>query len=117
MSEELARYESIPNLSRDEVETAIRNDDVEVLIYASLSASLSTGDATWAEETAYRLIGHSDPTVRGNAYLSLGHVARIFGTLNRNRAIASLEIGKKDMSSYVRGHAEDALDDIEQYLA
>ena len=63
-----------------------------------------------------RLVALADETVRGNAVLALGHIARIHGALDRAKADAILRRAKGDDSAYVRGQAEAAGDDIAHFL-
>jgi hypothetical protein len=110
------KYEVIPTLSKDEIETAIVRDDPEELLYAVLSAALYSDDPVWAEDVCVRLSSHKHFNVRGNAILGFGHLARIHGILTERRVKPIIEAGFRDESSYVRGHADDAADDVELFL-
>ncbi|MGE3466902.1 MAG: HEAT repeat domain-containing protein [Pyrinomonadaceae bacterium] len=94
----------------------LRSDDAKIVSDAVLSAALYSGDGAWAEQLAYRLIDHSEPVVRGNALLSLAHIARVHGTLDRQRAIDVLRAAKNDRDEFVRGQANDALEDVQHYI-
>src|SRR5687767_6219278 len=109
-------YAPIPRMSKRDINAALRENDSKKLSVAVLSAALHSGDGVWAETIAYRLIDHQDPLVRGNAFLSLGHIARVHGTLDRSRAIDVLRVATHDMEEYVRGHALDALDDVQHWI-
>jgi hypothetical protein len=109
------KYEPIPSMSREEIETAIGRDSPSELSVAVLSAALNSTDPSWAESVCVRLSIHPDPGVRGNAILGLGHIARLHGALQAHsfRAIAE---ARADPHPYVRGHAESAADDVEVFL-
>ena len=109
-------YESIPNFDRRVIELAIKNDEVEILRLAALSAAMNSGDGPWAESICYELAAHPDDNVRGNALLSLGHIARIFGTLDRGRAIRTLRLSLQDPNEFVRGQAYDGLEDVKWFI-
>jgi HEAT repeat protein len=81
-----------------------------------LSAALYSGDGQWAEELVYKLIDHSDALVRSNAMLSLSHIARVHGTLDRQRAIDVLRVARNDRDESVRSQAEDALEDVQHFI-
>ena|SRR6266550_2157750 len=110
------RYEAIARRSKDEVESAISTNDPEELLYAVLSAALYADDREWAEDICLRLSSHEHFNVRGNAILGLGHIARIHGDLDELRAKPVIEAALQDENDYVRGHANDAADDVEAFL-
>lgn len=116
MNSEVLRYEPIPWLGRRAINAAVREDNVELLRIAAISAALGSGDGIWAEKICYKLIAHPDSVVRGNAGLSLGHISRIHGALNRQRAIKTLRQLCKDEDEFVRGQAESGLDDVKWFL-
>lgn len=58
----------------------------------------------------------SDPLVRGNALLSFGHLARRFGQLPREPVYDLVARGLVDADGHVRGQADAAADDLEQFL-
>ncbi len=103
-------------MGRSAINAAIRKNDIDQLRYAALSAALESGNGPWAEEITYRLIDHTDSIVRGNACLSLGHIARVFGALDRKRAIETLKKALSDDDDFVRRHAQDAIDEVKWFL-
>ena len=109
-------YREIPKLSRAEIERAIADNDVEALKIAAISASMYGGDYEWAENLCIRLFEHDDVTVRGNAVLSFGHIASVFGALNEVLVKPIIERALKDPEEYVRGQAQDAVDDTKWFL-
>ena len=110
------RYEPIPELTRTEVEAAIARDDPDELLRAVLAAALQAEDGAWAEDVCARLAAHPHPDVRGNAVLGLGHLARVHGRLDRERAMPLLEAALADADEHVRGQADAAADDVEHFL-
>ncbi|HZU31954.1 MAG TPA: hypothetical protein VFB79_12620 [Candidatus Angelobacter sp.] len=110
------KYEPIPVLSKTEIENAIRRDDPQELPYAVLSAALYSSDQEWAQDVCLRLAQHSHFNIRGNAILGFGHIARIHRNLDQPRIRPLIEQALFDPHAYVRGHAEDAADDIEHFL-
>jgi hypothetical protein len=58
----------------------------------------------------------SDPLVRGNALLSFGHLARRFRELPRDPVYDLVVQGLADSHPHVRGQADAAADDLDQFL-
>lgn len=99
-----------------DVEAAIARDDPAELLYVPIAVSLAPPGRVWAEQVCLRLARHHNATVRGNAILGLGHLARTFRFLNRSAVQPIIEGGLKDADAYVRGQTEAAADDIEWFL-
>jgi hypothetical protein len=109
-------YRPIPEMSRDEVEGAIRRDDPEEVSVAVLSAALHSDDPEWAESVCLYLAAHQHPSVRGNAVLGFGHLSRLHGSLDEPKVKPVIESALHDPDAYVRGQAECAADDVEHFL-
>jgi hypothetical protein len=116
MAVQRARFESIPEWTRAEVEAAIDRNEPDELLYAVLAAALYAEDPKWAEDVCYQLASHPHFNVRGNALLGFAHIARIHRVLDRQRVQPLLEAGMRDGHEYVRGHAYDAVDAVEHFL-
>jgi len=109
------RYKSIPPITRRAALAALRGDPGR-LVHAVLAVALHEGDVRWAERYCRRVAGHDDPDVRGNALLSLGHLARRSGTLDQGTVKPLLEAGLAHPDRRVRQRAEIAADDVEFFL-
>ena len=116
MAAQRARFESIPEWTKAEVEAAISRNEPEELLYAVLAAALYAEDAAWAEDVCYCLASHAHFNVRGNALLGFAHIARIHRSLDRPRVQPLLEAGMRDRHEYVRGQAYGAVDEIQHFL-
>jgi len=116
MTDDELIYEPIPWMSKREINSVIRNNEPGVLSIAVLSAALYSGDGIWAEKICYKLVQHPHANVRGNALQSLGHIARVHGTLDRKRAIKLLQAALNDEHEDVRGNAYNALEDVKHYI-
>ncbi len=115
-NDELLEYESIREFTPNEAEMLIQRNVVEPLRYVPIGVSLYADDLAWAESVCIRLSAHGDPTVRGNAVLGFGHLARRFGTLNIEAIRPIVDAALADPSEYVRMQASDANDDLRWYL-
>lgn len=94
------------------MEVALGRDDPD-----ELHVAVSSGALKWDEAgtLCLRLAERADPNVRGNAVLDLGHLARRFGHLSA-AAVSVVETARSDGSTYVRGQAEAAPDDVGSFV-
>lgn len=102
--------------TRYEIEDLLGTAEPEELAEVPIVISLDPPDAAWAEEICLDLTDHEDPTVRGNAVLALGHLARTTGDLDEGRTRAAIAAALVDEDEYVRGQAEAAAEDLETYM-
>src|SRR6185295_6125780 len=109
------QYEPIDPMSREEVEAALSRADPEELYRVVIAVGLHADDCEWACAICLHLARHHHFNVRGNAILSLGHLARRFGYLDPV-ARRTIEDGLRDVDEYVRGQAVDAADDAHHFL-
>ena len=109
-------YESIPEITKLEVEESIKRNDPEELLYTVLSVALYSEDLNWAESICLKLAKHPHFNVRGNAILGFGHLARIHGKLTEKNIKPIIEAALQDEDEYVRGQAWSASDDVEHFL-
>ena len=109
-------YEEIRELTPDDVARVLSRGDPRELLYVPLSVGLHADDPVWAQGVCTGLASHPDGTVRGNALLGLGHIARVHGVLDEGVARPLLLAGLDDESEHVRGQARSAIDDVEHCL-
>ncbi len=106
--EELEKYE------HEDVTSAVERDEAEELRQVVVVVALEDADYAFADQLCVRLAHHRDATVRGNALLGFGHLARRFGQVSaEGRAL--LEAGVRDHDPHVRGQSESAADDIAMF--
>lgn len=108
-------YEPISDFGRRAIKKAIKEDNISILITASISAAWFQEDK-WAQEICLKLSEHENFNVRGNAILSLGYIAMYGGKLDKARVKQAVRRGLADPEPYVRGHASDVKEDIKHYL-
>lgn len=99
-----------------QVEAVIAADNPADVLYAPILVSMNPPDAAWAASVCTRLAVHPDPTVRGNAMLGFGHLARTTGELDRKIVRPLLKAGLSDPHPYVRGQANAGWDDVRFFL-
>ncbi len=110
------RFQDLENFNIEDVDAAIRRNDVAELQLVPVTVAISFSDRSYAEEVCLRLSVHTDTRVRGNAVMSLGHLARRFRKLDEKTVKPVIESALKDPDEYVRVHAKSAADEIHQFL-
>lgn len=101
-----------------DVEAVIARGDPAELLYVPIVVGMNAADCErqWVEEICLKLAEHDHFNVRGNAILGLGHVARTCRALDIERAIPAIRKALTDGDPFVRGHAEDTVQDLETFL-
>lgn len=104
--------------TRDDVEAVLLRGDPGELLYVPVVVGMNAPScgAEWAEQVCVGLANHPDATVRGNALVGIGHVARTCAELRDPRSLLAVQEGLNDPEPRVRGHADDARSDIELFL-
>jgi hypothetical protein len=98
-------YGPLEPTTREEAERAFAGDDAE---------AIGRADAAWVQEQCLRLASHRDVWVRRNVATSLGHLARLHGSLDLKRVLPLLQAWQREPA--VAGAAADALDDIAVFM-
>ncbi len=109
-------YKPLPALTRDQVEAAIKNNDIGTLISSALSVATYDRDWKYAQDVCLRLAHHTDATIRGNAILAIGYIARVHRKLEKHVVEPVLLRARRDPEAWVRARAEDAIDDVNLYM-
>lgn len=97
------------------IKRALNRDKVEELIRIPITITMNPADCDWALSVCIRLATHQNPSVRGNAVLGFGHLARTCPVLDLSSTAPFVSAALDDTQAYVRGHAEIAREDIEQF--
>lgn len=99
-----------------DVDAVLARGEPDALLHVPILVSLDPPDCAWAQETCIHLAVHPHPTVRGNAVLGFGHLARTCGALDEARVRPLLQSALRDADDYVRGQAHAAADDVSHFL-
>ena len=100
--------------TKEQVEEIVRRDDPNEVLYVPVVVTMDPPDYEWSESICIQLADHAHFNVRGNAILGFGHLARIFSVAS-DQARRLVWKALQDEHQDVRGHAEDARDDIELF--
>jgi hypothetical protein len=114
VSERKLVYEDIDAIEAETAEAALRSGDPSEISLALLGMALEGPDFALAERHALEHLDHPEPWVRRNAATSLGHIARVAGTLNLSAAVPALLSLLRDPEA--TDWADAALDDVEHYM-
>ena len=116
MSADDREYREVRTFSDIELLEVLSRDIAEELSVVVIGVSLHHPNLEAACTLCTRLANHENPTVRGNAILGFGHLARRFGMLDEYTTKLIIESGLVDPSEYVRGQTWAAADDLEHFL-
>lgn len=109
-------YQKIEPIPQQEAELAFKQGNDEAICDALLSVALYDADWKWVESYCLKFLEYPDKNVRAVAATSLGHLARIHGTIDSDTVIPALQAHFTDPDPEVSGRAPDALDDINMFV-
>jgi len=110
------RFQDLESFTESDVEAAILRNDATELQFVSITVALVSSDLSFAQKICLALWQHEDSKVRGNAVMSLGHLARRFRMLNEETVKPVIESALQAADPYIRVHAKSAADEIHQFL-
>ena len=96
-----------------QIDKFLENKDYENLAKELVGMAFYESDYDLALTTMIKFSNHENENVRGNAVLGFAHIARNHDKLPKV-AFQIVEKALSDESSYVRGHADSAVSDIER---
>lgn len=102
-------------MSRTDAKEALRSGDPWRLRETIIRLALHDPDWRWVQGLCLQYLESPDDSVRSVAAISLGHLARIHGTIDRESVVPALERLLDDKE--VSGIAGDALDDIGMFAS
>ena len=105
-------YKEIPEYDRatalQEIDSCVTTRVVDAL----LALAFYEPDWRWVQGLCVEHSRSANENVRGVAILCFGHLARIHRMLDTEMVVPVIINAMADPSNFVRGHSEDALDDI-----
>lgn len=110
------RFQDLERFSTNDIDAALERNDPHELQLVSVTVALACPDRTLAQDACLRLSLHTHHKVRGNAIMSLGHLARRFRVLDEWTVKPLVESALQDPDEYVRTRAKSAADEIHQFL-
>lgn len=111
-----SRFQDLESITVADIQAAVERNDPAELALVPVTVALVAQDLELAMDICCRLAVHDDPAVRGNAIVSLGHLARRFRSLDELRVKPLLEAALRDDNDGVRSLAKSAADEAHQFL-
>ncbi|WP_445494726.1 hypothetical protein [Photorhabdus sp. SF281] len=99
--------------SKSELESLLHSGDVKIVTDALLYLTFNVNDYNWVQEKCLQLFDSNNEDIIGLAITCLGHIARIYSNIDRDKVIPALK--KKAMDTRFTGRIEDAIDDINMF--
>jgi len=110
------KFQDLNTITENDVNAAFLRNDAEELQFVSLTLALSDLDFNVIQAACIRLCSSDQSKVRGNALVSLGHLARRFRMLDELTVKPFIESALQDADEDVRMSAKSAADEIHQFL-
>ncbi len=110
------KLQDLNSITEKDVNAALSRNDPGELQLASITLALSDLDFNFTQAVCIRLCSSRNGRVRGNALVSLGHLARRFRHLEEQAVKPIIEAALQDADGYVRISAKSASDEIHQFL-
>ncbi len=107
------QLKDIHPIERKSAEMAFCSGDSKRICDALIRVTYYDNDYEWVLNKCIDFTQSESFDVRRLAIICFGHLARIYGTLDKKKVIALLEVLKKDPR--LEGVVEDALDDIDMF--
>jgi hypothetical protein len=110
------RFQDLETFTSEDIAAALERNAPNELPFVPLTVAMASPDLPTAVDVCIRLARHDDPAVRGNAIVSLGHLARRFRSLDEGTVKPLIEQALRDPDNSVRVLAKSAADEIHQFL-
>jgi len=112
----IKKFQDLDSITAKDVSFALhRNDPLELRLVA-VTLALSDLEFNYIQTVCIQLCSNADGVVRGNALVSLGHLARRFHQLDEQAVKPIIESGFRAPDPYIRASAKSAADEIHQFL-
>ncbi|WP_231952142.1 hypothetical protein [Achromobacter sp. MFA1 R4] len=101
--------------TKSEIERLLGSTDRSVVADALLNLCFNSDDPEWILDKCIQAIKDGgDDEIKGLAITCIGHVARMHKRIDRNRVMPILD--RELDNPVLSGRAQDALDDIDQFV-
>ena len=112
----IIKLQDLETFSQQDVKAAILRNDPAELELVAITVALSDLDIYFVQSICIGLVSHLNSHVRGNALVSLGHLARRYRMLDEQSVKPLIESALVDTHGYVRLCAKSAADEVHQFL-
>jgi hypothetical protein len=98
----------------EEIEKKLRSKDSTIVINTLLEITFHNQNWEWVQDLCIELLENKNPDIKGLAVTCIGHIARIHGTIDKEKVLKAFESRKNDHT--INGRIEDAIDDINMFV-
>jgi hypothetical protein len=112
----IRKFQDLETITPKEVNLALLRNDPEELQLVSVTLALSDLDFNFTQAVCFQLCSNGNSKVKGNALISLGHLARRFRRLDEQAIKPLIESLLQNPDEFVRTCAKSAADEIHQFL-
>lgn len=112
----IIKFQDLERFTTGDIDAAIERNEPNELQLLSVTVALACPDQATAQDVCLKLSRHAHNKVRGNAVISLGHLARRFRHLDERIVKPVIESSLNEQDEYVRTRAKSAADEIHQFL-
>ncbi|WP_370470384.1 hypothetical protein [Snodgrassella alvi] len=99
--------------SKENIEKILKSKNVKKITETLLYLTFNIEDFDWVQNTMLRMISNPDENISRLAITCLGHLARIYSKIDREKVIPCLKLKAKD--KLFVGQVEDTLNDINMF--
>ncbi|AGB80453.1 hypothetical protein D781_0052 [Serratia sp. FGI94] len=99
--------------TKTEIERKLDSDDLSDVTDALLYLTFNIDDFNWVQDVDLKMLDHPNEEVCSLAITCLGHIARIYSKIDKEKVIPCLKNKAKDKR--FTGRVEDAMDDISMF--
>jgi hypothetical protein len=110
----MSQYQEITPISRDEAEKIISGSRSEDIPLTLVRLAYFDPEWQWVQDLCITLSGHQNKWVRRTCAICFNHLARIHGTLDRDKVNPVLKRLLNDPE--VCGEAEDSMEGLDIFL-
>ena len=108
-------YQPVEPITKAEADVSLDSGDPPKIISALLGAAYHINDWRWVQDRCLSFLDNSVADVRNVAVLSLSHIARIHGDLDKEKVLSMLE--KFQYDPEMSEEISQTIEEIEWYLA
>ena len=112
----MIKFQDVESFTIEDINAAVARNSPDELPLVPITAALLSTNSGSVAAVCLHLTAHADPKVRGNAIVSIGHLARRFRSLDEALIKPVVEHILEDRDEYVRICARSAADEIHQFL-
>ncbi|PSL25712.1 hypothetical protein [Dyadobacter jiangsuensis] len=107
-------YKEVPEFYSD-TQNGLDSNDPDVVLSALLSTVMKGSSYDLSVSTTSRFLSHPDKYIRGAAVECISHIARIWNIVPVD-FLSHVNLALNDSDGWVKGKAENAVDDLEVFI-